>query len=92
MEKNVEITEVRLNLIEGKNDLRALANITFDNCFVIRGLKVIEKDRFYVNMPSRRREDGTFSDIAFPVKNDMRIHIELKVLEKYEEELNKRYA
>ena len=39
----VEITEVRVKLVNVKNDkLRAFCSITVDNDFVIRDLKVIE--------------------------------------------------
>lgn len=88
----MEITEVRIKLIESrdnKDNIRAFASITIDNCFVVRGLKIIEKDRFYVIMPNRQRKDGSFADVAFPINNETRINIKLKVLNKYEEELNK---
>lgn len=86
----MEITEIRIKLTDrNKNDIRAFASITFDDCFVVRGLKIIEKNKFFVTMPSRRRKDGSFSDIAFPINNDVRSEIELKVLEKYEQEVKK---
>lgn len=52
----MEITEVRIKLIAGKNDkLRAFCSITIDNDFVIRDLKVIEGTRGpFVAMPSRK--------------------------------------
>lgn len=89
----MEITEVRINFInEGRDNVRAFASITLDNCFVVRGLKIVEKDRFYINMPNRKRKDGTFSDIAFPIKNEMRREIEFKVLEKYEQEIKNNFS
>lgn len=85
----MDITEVRIALMENRRDgVKAFASITFDDCFVIRSLKIVEDNNNYkVLMPSRRRKDGSFSDIAFPINNDMRIKIQVKVLEKYEEEL-----
>lgn len=85
----MKITEVRIKLINSNDDIRAFASITIDDCFVVRGLKIIEKDRFYVIMPSRQRKDGSFTDIAFPINNETRLDIELRVLNKYEEELTK---
>jgi stage V sporulation protein G len=39
----VEITEVRIKLMEeGGERLQAFCSITFDNCFVVRDLKIIE--------------------------------------------------
>jgi stage V sporulation protein G len=40
-------------------------------------------------MPSRRRSDGTYQDIAHPINNEMRSKIEDKVLGLYREELEK---
>jgi stage V sporulation protein G len=83
----VEITEVRITLRD-EEKLKAFANITFDNSFVIRGLKVINGNQgYFVSMPSRKRTDGTHQDIAHPVNNEMRRLIEEKVLQAYESEL-----
>ena len=39
----MEITEVRIKLMEEPGErLKAFCSITFDNCFVIRDLKIIE--------------------------------------------------
>jgi stage V sporulation protein G len=85
----VEITEVRITL-KNEEKLKAFANITFDNSFVVRGLKVISGSQgFFVSMPSRRKKDGTFQDLAHPITNDLRKKIEDKVLDAFETELNR---
>jgi stage V sporulation protein G len=52
----VDITEVRIKLMEESEDrLRAFCSITFDNCFVVRDLKIIEGSHGpFVAMPSRK--------------------------------------
>lgn len=52
----MEITEVRIKLMEESGDrLRAFCSITFDDCFVIRDLKIIEGSSGpFVAMPSRK--------------------------------------
>ena len=52
----MEITEVRIKLMENSEDrLRAFCSITFDNCFVVRDLKIIEGNSGpFVAMPSRK--------------------------------------
>jgi stage V sporulation protein G len=86
----VEITEVRITLRD-EEKLKAFANVTFDNAFVIRGLKVINgNEGYFVSMPSRKRKDGTHQDIAHPINNETRKMIEDKVLAAYEEELKKK--
>jgi stage V sporulation protein G len=52
----VDITEVRIKLMEESEDrLRAFCSITFDGCFVVRDLKIIEGSQGpFVAMPSRK--------------------------------------
>ena len=86
---SVKITEVRISL-KNEGKLRAFASITLDCCFVVRGLKVINGSRgFFVSMPSRRRRDGGYQDIAHPINSEMRQEIEDKVLDAFENELNR---
>lgn len=53
------ITEVRIKLMEDNNErLQAFCSITFDDCFVIRDLKIIEGAKgSFVAMPSRKLTD-----------------------------------
>ena len=52
----MEITEVRIKLMEDAGErLQAFCSITFDDCFVIRDLKIIEGTNGpFVAMPSRK--------------------------------------
>jgi stage V sporulation protein G len=52
----VEITEVRIKLMDEPGErLKAFCSITFDNCFVVRDLKIIEGTSGpFVAMPSRK--------------------------------------
>lgn len=85
----MDITEVRVAL-KNEAKLKAFASITLDDAFVIRGLKIINGSQgYFVSMPSRRRKNGTFQDIAHPINNEMRKKIEDKVLDAFESELNK---
>lgn len=85
----MEITDIRISLRD-EGRLKAFANVIFDHAFIIRGLKVINgKNGYFVAMPSRKRPDGTYQDIAHPLNNKMREYIESKVLDSYYEELKK---
>ena len=85
----MEITEVRITLRD-EPKLKAFANITFEDSFVVRGLKVIDGQKgLFISMPSRKAKDGTYRDIAHPINNEMRQKIEQVILEKYEEEFKK---
>ena len=55
----MEVTEVRIKLINKPEDrLRGFCSVTFDNCFVVRDLKIIEGNSGpFVAMPSRKLTD-----------------------------------
>lgn len=83
----MEITEVRVILVN-EVKLRAFVSVTFDNCFVVRGIKVIQGTNGpFVSMPSRKTSRGTFQDIAHPVSEEMRLKIDSVILNAYEAEL-----
>ena len=82
----MEITEIRIS-VRNDNKLKAFASITLDNMLVIRGLKVIEGAKgLFVAMPSRKRPDGTFQDIAHPINIEARAWLEGQVIKAYEKE------
>jgi stage V sporulation protein G len=83
----VEISEVKIRKVEGKDRFRAWATITFDDSFRVHGLKVIEgKDGLFVAMPSRKLPNGEFIDTAYPLNEELRKTIQEKVLEEYNRE------
>ena len=85
----MEITEVRITPREDDGRLKAFANITFDDSFVVRGLKIIDgTEGLFVSMPSRKRADGTYQDVAHPINNGTRYDIETAVLDAYDNAFN----
>ena len=85
----MEVTEVKVFPVE-EDKLKAFATVTFDNCFVVRDLKIIHGNSgLFVAMPSKKRRDGTFKDTAHPLNNETRAMIEEKVLGAYYEEARK---
>lgn len=56
----MEITEVRVFMKDvADKKLKAFATITFDNCFVVRNVKIIEgSSGLFVAMPSRRVKES----------------------------------
>lgn len=86
----MEITEVRIALVD-ESKLRAFVSITFDNCFVVRGIKVIQGAHgLFVSMPSRKTSRGTFQDIAHPISEEMRLKIDDMVITAFKTELRNR--
>ncbi|TMA12989.1 MAG: septation regulator SpoVG [Deltaproteobacteria bacterium] len=86
----MEVTEVRVFPVD-EEKLRAYVTITFDRCFVIRDLKIIQgPSRLFVSMPSKKRRDGTYKDIAHPINNEARRMIEGRIVAEYQRVLAER--
>ncbi|HPR65120.1 MAG TPA: septation regulator SpoVG [Thermoanaerobaculia bacterium] len=80
----MEITQVRVYPVEDTK-LKGFASIVFDNCFLVSDIKIIQgKDGFFVSMPSKRKRNGQYKDIAHPINRDMRTEIENLIFSEYE--------
>ncbi len=64
--------------------MRAVVSVTFDNCFVVHDIKIIEgEEKLFIAMPSRKTPDNEFKDIAHPINPEMREKLSKMILEKY---------
>jgi len=83
----MEITDVKVIPVED-DKLKAFVSIVFDHCFVVTDIKIIQGPKgLFVSMPSKKRKDGTFKDIAHPLNNQMRQYLEERVLSVYKQQL-----
>jgi len=81
---SMEITEVKIFPV-GEEKLKAFVSIVIDHCFMVNDIKVIRgRDGLFISMPSRRKKNGEFKDVAHPLNNDTRRSIETQILEQYE--------
>lgn len=79
----MQITEVKVFPVN-EDKLKAYITIVLDNCFVIRDLKIISGTTgLFVAMPSKRRKDGVYKDIAHPLNQSTRATMEKTILEAY---------
>lgn len=87
----LEITSCRVRpCVQADEKLKAFATIVFNNCFVVNDLKVINGNKgLFVAMPSRRRKDGKFRDVAHPLNSETRAMIEKVVLDLYQKEMQR---
>lgn len=73
-----------VKMINGEK-LKAYATASFDEQFLITGIKVIESIHgLFVAMPSRRKKTGEFADVCFPLTRDMREKISADILKAYQ--------
>ncbi len=80
----MEITDIRVRQMSGDAKMKAVVSVTFDNCFVVHDIKIIEgTDKLFIAMPSRKTPDNEFKDIAHPINPQMREALASSILEKY---------
>lgn len=85
----MDITEVKVFPVD-EDKLKAYITVVLDNCFVVRDLKIISGTAgLFVAMPSKRRKDGTFKDIAHPLNQGTRALMEKVILDAYLAEIKK---
>jgi stage V sporulation protein G len=83
----MEITDVKVIPVDDEK-LKAFVSIVFDQSFVVTDIKIINGPKgLFVSMPSKKRKDGTFKDIAHPLNNQMRQYLEDKVLAVYRQQV-----
>lgn len=86
----MEITEVKVFPIQ-EEKLKAFVSIVFDHCFMVNDIKIIQgRDGLFISMPSRKKKNGEFKDVAHPLNNETRRMIEEKVLAEYDRALEER--
>ena len=86
----MEITEVKVFPIQ-EEKLKAFVSIVFDHCFMVNDIKIIQgRDGLFISMPSRKKKNGEFKDVAHPLNNETRRMIEEKVLGEYHRVLSER--
>ncbi len=81
----MEITHIRIFPIE-EDKLKAFVSVVFDHCFVVSDIKIIQgTNGLFVSMPSKRRKNGTFQDIAHPLNNETRRRFEEQIIARFRE-------
>jgi stage V sporulation protein G len=84
----MEITDIRIRRVEADGKLRAYVTVTFDDCFVVHNVKIIEgKSGRFIAMPSRKTKTGEYKDVAHPINSDFRQTLQEKILQAYSQEL-----
>lgn len=78
------ITDVQVRPVANNDRLRAWVTITFNDAFVVKGIRIIQgHTRLFVAMPSRQQKDGSFQDVAHPITPDFRDYLERLIVGTY---------
>ena len=82
----MEITDIVVRRLENTGKLKAVVSITFDDCFVVHDVKVIESvNGLFIAMPSRKTPNGTYVDIVHPINSDFRNILSTSILDVYDD-------
>ena len=80
----MNITQVKVFPV-AEEKLKAYVSIVLDDCFLVSDLKVIQgPNGLFISMPSKRKKNGEFKDVAHPLNRETREMMERRILEEYE--------
>ena len=87
----MQVTEVRLNLINSSTAVKAIGSFAHDYAFAVRGVRVMEdkKGNNFVAFPSREKQDGSYEDIAFPLSKELYATITGAIIDEYKQMVEK---
>lgn len=86
----MQVTEIKVFPVD-EEKLKAFVSVVFDHCFMVNDIKVIQgREGLFISMPSRRKRNGKFKDVAHPLNNETRRMIEDQVLGEYDRILENR--
>ncbi len=81
----MQITSVNVKKYDKEESkMKGIASVLIDDCFVIRDIRIIEgNDGLFIAMPSRRKNDGEYQDVAHPINAETRKMFEDAIFEEY---------
>jgi stage V sporulation protein G len=80
----MNITQVKVFPVN-EEKLKAYVSIVFDACFLVSDLKIIQgPNGLFISMPSKRKKNGEFKDVAHPLNRETREMLEKHILAEYE--------
>lgn len=83
----MKITSVDVFLKENSR-MKGLASVKLDDCFVVKDIRIIEGDEgLFIAMPSKKKADGEYKDIAHPITQECRQMFQDAIIKAYDEKL-----
>ena len=84
----MNISDIRIKIVEATGKLKAVASITIDGCFVVHDIKILEGNRgLFVMMPSRKSADGIYKDVAHPINTETREMLKTVFVKAYSDKM-----
>lgn len=68
----MQVTDIRLNLINKESAVKAIGSFSLDGAFAVRGVRIMEdkNGKNFVAFPSREKANGEYEDLAFPLNKE----------------------
>ena len=87
----MQVSEVRLNLINTDNAVKAIGSFALDGAFAVRGVRVMEdkNGHNFVAFPSREQANGEYEEIAFPLSKELYGKITDAIINEYKDQVEK---
>ena len=81
----MEITDITIRkIVNNETPMKAIVSVTLDDQLALHDIKVIyARDKYFVVMPSRKKRDGSYRDVAHPITSSFRAELEDKVISAY---------
>ena len=84
----IKITEVRIFKIKQRGALLGYANVVINDCFIIRGIRILENQRTgrFIAMPARRLpgKRREYKDLCHPLNQEVRNLITKEIFNAYD--------
>jgi len=81
----MRISDIRVRQVSGEGKLKAYVTVTFDGCFVVHNIKIIEgKSGLFMSMPCRKTTSGEYKDIAHPIDPEFRASMQESLVAAYQ--------
>lgn len=78
----MKVTDVKIKLRQDDSKIKAIAAVTFDDCFAVHGINIIEGQKgLFIAMPSRKISEDVYLDIVHPTNSETRKMIEEAIFE-----------
>lgn len=82
----IKITNINMKKIESENRCKAVVSIVINDAICINDIKIVEGQfGLFIVMPSRKKPNGEFKDVAHPINSEAREIIQKSIIEKYNE-------
>lgn len=86
----MQITDIRIRQTSDEGKLKARVSITIDDSFAVHEIRVLDGiNGLFIAMPSKKLPNGEYKDIAHPINRETRTMIQEKIIEAYQNEVEK---